>query len=454
MNNSNNKPKSILWDLFRYKPKEEYNFTLPETQEERNIENNPFYEENINTQLEPLEDIKKEVSPSLTENLDFIKYTYNYIINSDIKIREFILNIRNRQYNAFLVYIDGMVDADSINQFILQVLMLKNKSNTYTGSIEEVTLNTSNQNIKIQKKDTFSLAEYIYQSLLPQNDVQKISNFDDIIPNINSGSCALFVDTINSAFVMDVKGFEKRSIEAPKNEAVIRGPQEAFIEAIRTNTSLIRRGVNNENLIIEDISVGEVSKTKCAVCYIQNIANNELVAEVKYRLNNLGVDYLLSSGHLEQLISDHPQSSLPQILSTERPDTSITYLLEGRVVILVNGSPYSLIMPATLFDFMTSVEDTNLNYKFANLLKVLRVLAALITLLLPGFYIAITTFHHELIPTELLFSITAARSGVPFPVIFEIFLMEFSFELIREAGLRVPSSIGNTIGIIRSIGFR
>lgn len=154
--------------------------------------------------------------------------------------------------------------------------------------------------------------------------------------------------------------------------------------------------------------------TKCAVCYIKNIANSDLVKEVKHRINNLGVDYILTSGQLEQLISDHPSSSIPQILSTERPDTCISYLLEGRVVVMVNGSPYSLVMPATLFDFMNSIEDNNLNYKFSNLLKFLRIISALLTLLLPGLYIAITNFHQELIPTELLFSITAARSRCTF----------------------------------------
>lgn len=448
---NNHKLKQFFLDLFAYEPEEKYHFTLPETESETANEDTTFDDDNKTQELEPLSNIDEYLAFSLKDNLTYIKTKYNTLINSDVKIREFSLNIRNRQYNAFLVFIDGMVDSELINRFILHPLMLRNKANTFTGSVEEVTANSLKKNIKIQKKDKFDLTEYIFNCLLPQNDVEKATNFEEIIPKVNSGSCALFVDTINTCFVMDVKGFEKRSISPPQNELVIQGPQEAFIESIRTNTSLIRRGVNNENLVIEDISVGEVSKTKCSVCYIKGIANNELIAEVKYRINNLGIDYLLSSGHLEQLIVDHPNSTLPQILWTERPDTSVTYLLEGRVVVLVNGSPFSLVMPATFFDFLTSVEDSNLSYKFANMLRFLRVLAAFITLLLPGLYIAITTYHQELIPTELLSSIVASRSSVPFPIIFEIFLMEISFELIREAGLRAPSAIGSTIGIIGAI---
>lgn len=264
----------------------------------------------------------------------------------------------------------------------------------------------------------------------------------------------LFVDTLPIAFNLDIKGFKQRSISEPKNEIVIRGSQEAFTEVIRTNTSLLRRMINNENLIIESISVGKLSKTKCAVCYMKDIANNELVSEVKYRLNNLSIDYLLSSGQLEQLIEDNGKCSLPQMMATERPDKASIHLLECRVVVLVNGSPYALIMPGVFFDFLSSPEDVNLKYQYGNLLKFVRTLAFFIALLLPGLYLAITSFHQELIPTELLFAIVASREAVPFPILFEILVMEVSFELIREAGLRVPSPIGPTIGIIGALILR
>lgn len=199
------------------------------------------------------------------------------------------------------------------------------------------------------------------------------------------GNCALFVDTLNLAFDIEVKGFKQRSIDTPNNEIVIKGPHEAFVENIRTNTSLIRRIVNNENLIIENLEVGKITKTKCAVCYMKDITNSDLVNEVKYRLNNLEIDSLLSAGELEQLIADSNALGIPQMLSTERPDKASKYLLKGRVVVIVNGTPYGIIMPAILIDFLTSPEDTNLKVNFANFLRGLRIFAAFITLLLPRF---------------------------------------------------------------------
>ena len=265
------------------------------------------------------------------------------------------------------------------------------------------------------------------------------------------GNCVLFIDTLQSAFDIDVKGFKQRNIEKPSNEMVIKGPHEAFVENIRTNTSLIRKIINNENLIIENISIGKITKTKCAVCYMQNIANPDLINEVKYRLNNLEVDSLLSAGELEQLIVDSNDLGFPQVLSTERPDKVSKFLLGGRVAIIINGTPYGLIVPAVLIDFLSSSEDSNLKVDFGNFLRVLRIIAAFLTLLLPGLYIAITSFHQEILPTSLLFSILASRANVPFPIIAEVLLMEISFELIREAGLRVPSAIGSTIGIVGAL---
>lgn len=184
---------------------------------------------------------------------------------------------------------------------------------------------------------------------------------------------------------------------------------------------------------------------------MQDITNDDLVAEVKYRLNNLEIDSLLSAGELEQLLTDNSILGVPKILVSERPDNAVKNLLQGRVIVLVNGSPYALIMPAVLIDFLSSPEDTNLKTVFANFLKQIRALATFFTLLLPGLYIAITSFHREIIPTELLYTILGSRQSVPFPIIFEILILELSFEIIREAGLRVPSPIGPTLGIVGAL---
>ena len=388
------------------------------------------------------------IFPTLSINLEHMKNIYNSSINSDIVVREFTLNANNKEFSAFMIYIEGMIDTILANDVILKSLMLKNFANTANSDVVKIAISN---NISVKKTKKFDLENQVINSLLPHANVTSKNSFQELTNDINSGNCILFVDTLSSAFSIDVKGFPTRGITEPQTEIVINGSKEAFVESLRTNTTILRRLVNNENLTIESTSVGKISKTNCVFAYIKSIANDSLVNEVKFRLSNLNIDYLVSSGQLEQMVEDKSNTSLPQIISTERPDRATSYLLEGRVVLFVNGSPYALIVPATFTDFLASSEDVNLKYQYANMLKLIRLIAYFIALLLPGIYIAITNYHHELLPTELLFSIAAAREAVPFPVIVEIFMMEFSFELIREASLRSPASIGSTLGIIGSL---
>lgn len=282
----------IFNNIFEYKETPEYNFSVPENEDEEKDKNISYEQEIKNQELtkEP-----KNIFPSLNVNLEYIKVKYNALINSDIAIREFTLTARNKQYNAFLLYIDGMVDTTLINDYILNPLMLKNRSNIFDGDEEKVISEAITNNISVRRIKRFNLLDYIMNSLIPQNSVKQVQEFDQLISSVNSGNCALFIDTLDSAFDIDVKGFKQRSVDKPANEIVVRGSQEAFTENIRTNTSLIRRLINNENLIIENIEVGTLSKTKCAVCYMKDIANNELVGETKFRLNNVNIDYLISS---------------------------------------------------------------------------------------------------------------------------------------------------------------
>lgn len=423
------KIKDFINNTFGYKPKNEYQFTLPDNPE--------IDKENYNnTNSDKIENIYSQIDA----NLKYIKTKYNTLINSDIITREFILNTGSKQYKAFILYIDGMVDSQILNDFVLKPLMLKNKF-----------CNNETSKIIVQKEKKSNIANFIQDCLIPQNNIKQQSSFKDIFSGVNSGNCALFVDTLSVGFDIDVKGFKQRSISKPENEIVIKGPHEAFVENIRTNTTLLRRFTNNENLIIENTKVGKITQTNCAICYIKDIANDALVAETKYRLNNLEIDSLLSAGELEQLLTDTNSLGVPKILVSERPDYAVKSLLQGRVIILINGSPYALILPAILIDFLTSPEDTNLKPQFANFLKVVRIISSFFALLLPGLYIAITNFHREIIPTELLFSILSSRQSVPFPIIVEILIMEISFEIIREAGLRVPSPIGPTLGIVGAL---
>lgn len=459
--------KDTFSKIFSYHNTKTYSYNLSQSQISNNI--NPDLETNIN----------KSISSSLKENQDFIIVKYNALINSDIVLRNLNINIKGNIYSALLFYIDGMTDSDNINNYVLKPLMMKNQNNMFKEKESIITslpslltlnkdenieenqsnnidsknntsnnnknINNNNNNLNYKKANIQTISNYIYNSLIPQNNVKAVSTYEDLFSAVNSGFTALLIDTINTCFCIEAKGFNSRSVEKPNNETVIRGSQEGFVENIRTNTSMLRRLINNENLIIEQLSVGKISKTDISICYMKNITNDDLVNEVRYRINNLKIDSLLNSDTLDRLIQDNTSALFPELLATERPDRASTSILEGRVVILVNGTPYALIAPAIFIDFLSSPEDLNEKHQFSNLIKFIRIIAFVISILLPGLYVAIINYHQELIPTDLVFAIAAGRKSIPFPVIFEILIMEISFELIREASLRIPSPIGSTV---------
>lgn len=421
----------FLNELFSFDPSTHYSYNLSETQ----ISNN-----------EQEQKINQKVSKYLQENLTYLTVKYNALINSDIVIRKFTLNGKGKQYNAALIYIDGMVNSDIVNHYVLNPLMHKNQTNT-EKSTETLIIN-KNTDLNFHTTQTPELQNIIYNSLISQNSIKTESQFSNIIPEINAGFTCLLVDTLDQAFCVEAKGYKTRSITKPENEVVVRGSQEAFVENIRTNTSMIRRIINNENLVIEQLSLGKVTKTTVSFCYMKNIANEDLVNEVRFRLSNIDIDSIINSGTIEQLIQDNSSILFPQTFATERCDRACNNILEGRIVILVNGNSYALIVPAILIDFITSPEDINLKHQYGNLIRVIRSIAFFVAMFMPALYVAVTNFHQELLPTDLVFAISAMRRSIPFPVIVELLIMEISFELIREASLRVPAPIGSTIGII------
>ncbi len=376
-------------------------------------------------------DEPKQISRRLTENLDQIKERFTVPTNSDVMIREFDVIVGNKPVGAFLVYYDGMVDRKVVDDDILQPLML----------LSNLDIKSSDQRI----------SEYIRKHLLPHNQIKEAHDYDQVLGEVNFGGVGIFVDGMDSAFTADVKGFEHRTVERPNTEMVIQGPQEGFTETIRVNTALVRKRMKDEELIVEDILVGQRSKTPCSLLYVKSIANDSLVAEVRRRLKSIKVDYVHDSGEIEQLIEDNTFITPPQVVGTERPDRVAALLSEGRVAVIVHGSPFALVMPTTAFELIHSPEDHYVRAPAANLIRITRIIAMTVALLLPGVYLAITNFHQEMIPTGLLLSIEAAREKVPFPTVVEILIMEVSFELIREAGIRIPGTIGPTLGIIGAL---
>lgn len=374
---------------------------------------------------------KSEISKKLSDNLEYMKKVYSIPQNGDIILREFDIVVKDKVIPAFILFYDGMTDRKVINDDILQPLMI-----------------LSNLDIKGDEK---SIADYVKNHILPHNQLKEAKEYRKVIDEINFGGCGIFIDGVDIAFAADVKGWEHRTVERPNSEQVVRGPQEGFTEVLRVNTALIRKILKDEDLIVENISIGRRSKTPCSMLYIKDITNDSLVEEMRRRLKNIKLDYIIDSGELEQLLEESGFLPAPLAVATERPDRVAALLTEGKVAVILNGSPFVLVVPATLAELVNSPEDSYVRFPYANLLRLVRIFGILLSLLLPGLYIAITTFHQEMIPTDLVFAIEASREKVPFPSVVELLIMEVMFELIREAGIRIPGPIGPTLGIIGAL---
>lgn len=364
----------------------------------------------------------------IQSNIDFIQKHFNASVNKDIIIRRFKIA---GQYSAFIVYMDGMVDRTIINNFILTPL-----------------LSTANMFDALQEE---CRPDDILENVLTTHQNRQIHVQQDIAYEILSGNTGVYIDGCDYYMFCDTKGYDKRGVETPQTESVVKGPQEAFNENLRTNITLLRRIIKNNHLTTETVTVGERNRSLCAVVYLNGLANPAIVNEVKRRINGIRTDFILGDGMLEQFIEDNPWSIIPTVLSTERPDRAAAHIIEGKVVILVESTPFALIVPVTLSSILHSPEDTYLRWQHGMVLRLVRLFAMFVAILLPGMYVALTNFHREMIPTELLIAIAIARENVPFPTILEVLLMEISFELIREAGIRIPGIIGNTIGIIGAL---
>lgn len=367
------------------------------------------------------------VSRDIKENLNFIRDTFEIPKNFDLMLREFKVKFRNKSVDAFLIFYDGLSNTGFINRDILNPLMVSGiDEDAEEGKIEDV----------------------IYSKIISQAPNRKHKEMRTIIELVEFGNCAVFVDGCESAFVADVKGWGGRDVGKPITEATLSGPQEAFNEKVMTNIGLIRKILKDSNLIAENIPVGSRSKTPCALMYIRGLTNFSLVEAIRNRLKNIDIEYIFSSSDIEMLIEDSTAFPLPQILKTERPDRAAAMLADGKVVVIVQGSPFVLVLPATAPDLVEASEDNYVRVTEANFMRIVRVIGIFLALFLPGIFIGVTLYHHESIPTDLLFAIEATREKMPFPIVLELIIMILAFELIKEASIRVPDPIGSTLGIV------
>lgn len=364
----------------------------------------------------------------LDETRRWLEQAFRSPDNADVIYREFELALRP-PVRALAVLLDGMVDKLVTNASILQPLMLLGRLEPGRG-------------------DPF---EVVAEHLLPSHQLAVTAERSSALEGILAGNTAIFIDGCPRCLVVETKGFDRRSVTRPQTEMVVRGAQEAFTETLRTNTAQVRRRLQTERLVTEMFKVGTLTGSDCALMYVDGLVSPKLVAEVRRRIKQAQIDYVGDSGLLEYLIEDSPFSLVPTVLSTERPDRVTAFLAEGHAAILLNNSPFALVVPANFWAMLHSPEDSYVRWPFGTFLRMVRVTAWFMTLLLPGVYIAVSNYHPEMIPTDLLLAIAASRERVPFPVVIEVLLMEGAFELIREAGVRIPSVIGPTIGIVGAL---
>ncbi|MGP7818020.1 spore germination protein [Niallia sp. 01092] len=361
------------------------------------------------------------LSMNLDENVKELQSIFE--TSFDIVFHSFVLA---NDIKAIVIYIEGLVNTELLEQHVLTPLLTKiaEQQETLEDSIEDT--------LQVAKK-------------------KEIKTIKACVENILIGNPVLLIHTLNKGYSLGLTRWEQRSIEEPQSESLVRGPREGFIESLGVNLSLIRRKVKSPLLKTESMTIGKYTSTNIAIAYIKGIAEEGLLEEVKSRLNQIEIDSVLESGYIEELIEDNSYSPFPQILNTERPDVVAAHLLEGRVAILVDGTPFVLIAPISFFSLLQSSEDYYQRFFISSVIRILRFTFMMISLLLPSLYIAVVTYHQEMIPTNLLISIAAARESVPFPAFIEAFLMEITFEALREAGVRLPKQIGSAVSIVGAL---
>jgi spore germination protein KA len=334
---------------------------------------------------------------------------------------------------ATLFYIDGLVDPFMIQQSIMNPF---SRMNEQPGHLE----------LKLS-----CLVSYLHQSVLTNGDGRIITTFDEALRAVLAGDTVIFIDQCSTALVIKTIGAQGRSVEEPSTEPVIRGPRDGFTENININTALVRRRLQTSSFCLETLTIGETSNTRIQIAYIHGIVKEGLVDEVKDRLQRIQIDAVLESGYIEELIEDAPFSPFVTVQSTERPDKVAASLLEGRAAIFVDNTPFVLIVPGTFWQYIQASDDYYSRYMVGSFFRMIRLSAFIISLTLPSVYVMIVSFHQEMVPTLLALTIAAGREVVPLPVLIEILLMELAFELMREAGLRMPRPIGSAVSIVGSL---
>ena len=364
----------------------------------------------------------------LSRDLDVLRARLGAPGNADVLIRRF----RSGAFESAVVAIDGMVNVTTVDENILKPCMDLPAS--------------AGEDVAEEERVAFLMAHAV--SVLP---VKMETRVDALLTDVLSGQTALLCEGCAEAAIMDTRGFDKRSVGRPEAEKVVLGPHESFTESIRTNITLLRRIVQREELTTEFVQAGGKMKTRCALLYLRGTADEAMISRIRGRLERCDYDFALTSGEVEQLIEEHPMALIPQCVRTERPDRAASFLAEGQVVVLTEGSPAALGAPSTIYHQMHTPDDSSMRWQYGTFLRLVRLLGVMIHLFLPGMYLAVLRFHQELLSPMLLTSVYETSSRVPTPAYLEALLMTLAFDLISEAGLRAPGEMGNALGIVSGL---
>ncbi len=387
---------------------------------------------NTSTSTEKSDSIKKQVPllASIDQNVSRIRTALHF--SPDIIFHEFNYG-KSGKNRGMVIFVSGLTNENSIQRNVLKPLM----DSTSDNILQSQAGNT----------DVMSMA----QNLLHTMNNHRITIMGELFDWLLSGSTILLIDGIAEALCINERKWESRGIDEPQTESTVRGSREGFTENIKVNTAMLRRKIKDPDLCIEKFTIGTKTKTLVYMTYMKNVADPKLPEEVRKRLKKIDIEAVLESGFIEQYIEDAPLSIFATVSNTEKPDKLAAKLLEGRVGILVDGSPFALAVPALFLSSFQSEEDYYSRPYFASFLRLLRFISYVISILAPAIYVALTVYHQELIPTQLLISIAASREQVPFPAVLEALIMIFVFDILREAGVRLPKPVGSAVSIVGAL---
>ncbi len=368
----------------------------------------------------------KQISKNLEKNITIIENAFQNC--GDIVKRHFFVG-EKKDIAVYMIYTDNIVNGNAIEESILTNIMNR---------------------CRIDGKKE-GMLKRLNEEVIAIGEMNEVKTFQEIFDAVLLGDTILLMDGNDIALQASTKGFPSRGVSEAKTEVVVQGPKDAFTEIGATNIVLIRRRIRDTKLKVKRTKVGKRSKTDVAILYMEDIVRKEILQEVEYKINQIDIDVVLDSGYIDQLLENRWLSPFPQLQMTERPDKAASALLEGRVVIVIDNTPFVVIAPATLNVFFQAAEDYYDRWEIMSFIRLIRYCAGFLAVALPGLYIALTVFHPSMLPTNLALKIAETRQNIPFPAVGEILIMELAFELLREAGIRLPSPVSSTIGIVGGI---